>query len=447
MNVKSEMILQSLNGMFRNRGLYPPGHPSQKTMTKKTFELINTYVEEKGGAFFGIINNTFVFDDFPMLDANKNYSELYKHIENNGVEAVSFKKGFTEAELIDSLDIIADETGMSGEDLLRLFKSRGIRNITLKVKESGDQSAIEIFEGAISAIKNVLGEVRMGKIPDSGEIKGIVNKMTDSVLKDPNAMIGLTMIKDYDDYLYTHCVNVGLLSLSIGTAMGLDAEQLHNVGLGGMLHDIGKTAVSEDIIKKPGSLDTEEWNQLKAHPVMGTDIASRMEGIDEVVTHMIYEHHVRYDHSGYPAYNDTLHSLTPIATIADAYDALTTLRVYQKPCSPLEAIKILKGLSGKHFEPTILNTFIKTLGLYPVGTTVKLTTGETAVVTQAIREDDDIQKVKLIYDKDNKMMTPPVEIELAKKGAEGPAIIEPIDTDYDISDLFEREAKESLPAS
>jgi putative nucleotidyltransferase with HDIG domain len=377
-----------------------------------------------------------------MLDADKNFSELYKQIEGKDVEALSFKKGFTENELLDALDIISDEKTISGDDLKRLFRAKGIKNISIKVKESGDQTSIEIFEGAISAIKNVLGEVRMGKIPDSNEIKGIVSKMTDSVLKDPNAMLGLTMIKDYDDYLYTHCVNVGLLSISMGTALGLDEQNLHSVGLGGMLHDIGKTAVSEDIIKKPGSLDTEEWNQLKAHPVMGTDIAKRMEGLDEVVTHMIYEHHIRYDHSGYPASTDNLHSLTPIATIADAYDALTTLRVYQKPCSPLEAVSILKKLSGKHFEPKTLNAFIKMLGLYPVGTTVKLTSGETAVITKAIHEDDESQKAKLIFDKEGKIMTPPVEIDLDAKGTgEGPAIVEPVDTDYDISDLFETEAK------
>ena len=445
MNVKSEIILQSLNGMFRNKHLYPPGHPALKTLSKKTFDLITTYLGDKGSVFFGIINDTFVFDDFPMLDADKNFAELYKQIEDNEIEALTFKKGFSEKELLDALDIISDEIKLSPEDLKRVLKSKGIRNISLKIKESGDQSSIEIFEGAISAIKNVMGEVRMGKIPDSKEINGIVSKMTDSVLKDPNAMIGLTLIKDYDDYLYTHCVNVGLLSISIGTALGLDEKQLHNVGLGGMLHDIGKTAVSEDIIKKPGSLDTEEWNQLKAHPVMGTDIASRMEGVDEVVTHMIYEHHVRYDHSGYPAYKDTLHQLTPIATIADAYDALTTLRVYQKPCSPLEAVSILKKLSGKHFEPKTLNAFIKMLGLYPVGTTVKLSTGETAVITKAIHKDDETQKAKLIYDKENKLMNPPVEIDLDAEGTgEGPTIVEPVDTDYDLSDLFETEAKSAL---
>lgn len=445
MNVKSEIILQSLNGMFRNKHLYPPGHPALKTLSKKTFDLITAYLDDKGSTFFGIINDTFVFDDFPMLDADKNFAELYKQIEDNDVEALTFKKGFTEKELLDALNILSDETKLSPEELKRMLKSKGIRNISVKVKESGDQSSIEIFEGAITAIKSVMGEVRMGKIPDSKEIKGIVSKMTDSVLKDPNAMIGLTLIKDYDDYLYTHCVNVGLLSISIGTALGLDEKQLHNVGLGGMLHDIGKTAVSEDIIKKPGSLDTEEWNQLKAHPVMGTDIASRMEGVDEVVTHMIYEHHVRYDHSGYPAYKENLHSLTPIATIADAYDALTTLRVYQKPCSPLEAVSILKKLSGKHFEPKTLNAFIKMLGLYPVGTTVKLSTGETAVITKAIHKDDETQKAKLIYDKENKLMNPPVEIDLDAKGTgEGPTIVEPVDTDYDLSDLFETEAKNAL---
>ena len=263
MNIKSEIILQSLNGMFKNKHLYPPGHPSLKALSKKCFELMSAYLNNKESAFFGIINNTFVFDDFPMLDADKNFSELYSQIEGKDIEVLSFRKGFSEKELLDALDIISDETKVTGEDLKKLFKSRGIKNITLKIKESGDQSSIEIFEGAISAIKNVMGEVRMGKIPDSGEIKGIVSKMTDSVLKDPNAMLGLTMIKDYDDYLYTHCVNVGLLSISIGTAMGLDEKSLHNVGLGGMLHDIGKTAVSEDIIKKPGTLDTEEWNQLK----------------------------------------------------------------------------------------------------------------------------------------------------------------------------------------
>jgi putative nucleotidyltransferase with HDIG domain len=445
MNVKSEILLQSLNAMFKNKHLYPPGHPALKTLSKKTFDLLTSYLSDKDSAFFGIINNTFVFDDFPMLDADRNFSELYQHIDGLDIEALSFNKGFSEKELLDAIGIVSDETVVSGKDLQRLFRSKGIKNITLKIKESGDQSSIEIFEGAISAIKNVMGEVRMGKIPDSKEIKEIVSKMTDSVLKDPNAMLGLTMIKNYDDYLYTHCVNVGLLSISIGTALGLDADNLHNVGLGGMLHDIGKTAVSEDIIKKPGSLDTEEWNQLKAHPVMGTDIAKRMEGLDEVVTHMIYEHHIRYDHSGYPDYKENLHSLTPIATIADAYDALTTLRVYQKPCSPLEAVTILQELSGKHFEPKTLNAFIKMLGLYPVGTTVKLSTGETAVVTKAIHEGDEIQKAKLIYDKEDKIMDPPVEIELNAKGTgEGPSIVNLVDTNYDISDLFETEAKGAL---
>ena len=161
-----------------------------------------------------------------MLDADKNFSELYKQIEGKDIEALSFKKGFSEKELLDSLDVISDETKVTGEDLKRLLKSKGVKNITLKIKESGDQSSIEIFEGAISAIKNVMGEVRMGKIPDSKEIKGIVSRMTDSVLKDPNAMLGLTMIKDYDDYLYTHCVNVRTyFSISIGTALGLDEEQ------------------------------------------------------------------------------------------------------------------------------------------------------------------------------------------------------------------------------
>jgi len=132
---------------------------------------------------------------------------------------------------------------------------------------------LEIYNGAVEVVKNVMGEVRMGKIPKSGPVNAIVDEVTESVLSDQNAIMGLTMIKNYDNYLYNHSVNVSVTSIALGRAMQFAKAELRVLGVGALLHDIGKTGVSEQIIRKPGGLSTEEWE--KSRSIQSWDRTSR----------------------------------------------------------------------------------------------------------------------------------------------------------------------------
>jgi HD-GYP domain-containing protein (c-di-GMP phosphodiesterase class II) len=200
--------------------------------------------------------------------------------------------------------------------------------------------------------------------------------------------------------------------------------------------------VAEDIIKKPGSLSSEEWEKVKQHPELGSKIAERMEGMDEKAVRIVFEHHIRLDRSGYPKTDADIHPLSMIVSVADTYDALTTLRAYQQPYHPVEAMKILKKLSGKHFNAETVNAFESMIGLYPVGTMVRLSTNEVGVVTKINPELTDCPTVKVLYDKDSKELIEPYEIDLAEK-RESISIIAPVDPltrNLDVGTFFEKEA-------
>jgi hypothetical protein len=173
-----------------------------------------------------------------------------------------------------------------------------------------------------------------------------------------------------------------------------------------------------------------------------------MKGLNKSVAHIVHEHHIRYDRSGYPKTDSPLHPLGMLVTLTDAYDALTTLRVYQRPYHPAEAIKILNSLSGKHFEPNIMKAFINMLGVYPIGTMVRLTTNEIAIVTKINPDDGEHPVVKIVYSSDGKKLTSPLQVDLSHEDEAERFIISPVDPlnkGIDIGAFFEEEVG-SLPA-
>ena len=393
-----ENILRSLNGGIQSKKLYPPGHPSATAPSKKVYNLLTMYLKSNSKLVVGIVDDALVIEDIPVVDADQDFPELTTTLKQKGLEAIIFKKGVSDAELPALFDILVDDIYLPQEQIEELLSKNGIKHIELKVVPQEHRGPLEVYNDALGTIKDVMSEIRLGKIPKSNEVRNITSEMADLVLTDTNAMVGLTMIKNYDDYLFNHSVNVSILSLSLGNFMKLKDEDMHYLGIASILHDVGKTGVSEDIIKKPGGLSADEWEKVKEHPVIGADITKRMEGLEELISRVIYEHHIKYDHSGYPQSEESLHQLSLIVCIADAYDALTTLRVYQKPRQPVDAIKIIKDLAGKHFDPDTAQSFEDMIGFYPVGTMVRLSTNEVGVVTKVTPSQNDRPIVKVLYD-------------------------------------------------
>jgi putative nucleotidyltransferase with HDIG domain len=440
MAIDTKMILKSLNANLQTNKLYPQGHPSVAISAKNTFKHLDEYFKENDKLVVGIVGEALVFADLPV-DNQQDYSDLTEHMNSKLIEAIIFEGGLVEKELLSFLDILCAEDAGLGEELVEEVQSKGITHITLKSIPKSKRNMLEVYNGAVDVVKNVMGDIRMGKIPKAEEANQIVDEMTDLVFSDTNAMVGLTMIKDYDNYLYNHSVNTTILAIALGRFLKLDKKDIRALGVGSLLHDVGKTGVSEDIIKKPGGLSTDEWEKVKEHPVLGSKITERMEGVEEAVGRIVLEHHIRHDHSGYPKSDAKIHPLSMIVSVVDAYDALTTLRAYQRPYHPVEAMKILKNLAGKHFDPDTVTAFENMLGLYPVGTLVRLSTNEVGIVTKINHEASDCPTVKVLYDSEVNEIPEPFEVDLAeKKDMSIVAAVDPLSKNMDPGDFFEKKA-------
>lgn len=444
--INAEEILKSVNAGLKAKKLYPAGHPAVSAPVRKACQLITDAIKAKKHFVIGLMNEAIVLEQTMIPESEKLYPEILKYMLEKNVSAVIFEKGLAEKELGALFDILSGPP-VQGSDLQKELHSRSVVHITLKSIPLGKKSITEIYKGAVETVINVMGEVRMGKIPQAEPVNNVVNELSESVFSDPNAMLGLTMIKNYDNYLYNHCVNVSIMSLSLAKAMKLDKMEMHAVGVAGLLHDIGKTGVSEDIIRKPGGLSSEEWDKLKEHPVLGSNIVKRMEKMVEMVGRLVFEHHIRYDRSGYPQTTDTLHPFSQIITICDAYDALTTLRVYQQPHNPVEALKIMTNLSGKHFNPETLKTFINMIGLYPVGTLVRLSSGEIGVVTKLNHATPFTPMLKVVFDESGNAVQTPFDLDLstpAGKAKNIVATVNPATVPLNLTAFLEHEGDESV---
>ena len=441
-----DVILKSINSAIKGKKLYPAGHPAIAAPITKAYQTLSELLKTNNKIFVGITKDVMVFEETPLMDAEKTLGELLHQMKRREIEGIIFEKGLMQEEFFSFIDSLSGETILKGKELQTMLASRNISHIT--IKSISKRSIFETYTDAISVVQETMNQIRLGKVPQAGEIVRVSDELTELVLTDQNAMLGLTMIKNYDNYLFNHSVNVSILSIALAESMKQEEANLRIVGVGGLLHDLGKTGVAEEIIKKPDRLSTEEFESIKQHPVLGSRMIEQMPGLAGLISRVVYEHHIRYDHSGYPLTESPLHPLSMIITIVDAYDAMTTLRVYQRPFNPVEAIKLMNTMSGKHFDPNTLKAFIAMIGFYPVGTTVRLTTNDIGIVTKANPTDSLSPTVKIIFGGDGKQINKPYELDLLKEGNRNIKIIAPVDPltkGMDLGHFFEEESKEIIP--
>ena len=441
-----DVILKSINSAIKGKKLYPAGHPAIAAPITKAYQTLSELLKTNNKIFVGITKDVMVFEETPLMDAEKTLGELLHQMKRREIEGVIFEKGLIQEEFFSFIDALSEETIFKGKELQTMLASKNILHIT--IKSILKRNIFETYNDAINVVQETMNQIRLGKVPQAGELVRVSDELTELVLTDQNAMLGLTMIKNYDNYLFNHSVNVSILSIALAESMKQEEANLRIVGVGGLLHDLGKTGVAEEIIRKPDRLSTEEFESIKQHPVLGSKMIEQMPGLAGLISRVVYEHHIRYDHSGYPHTESPLHPLSMIITIVDAYDAMTTLRVYQRPFNPVEAIKLMNTMSGKHFDPNTLKIFIAMLGFYPVGTTVRLNTNDIGIVTKANPTDSLSPTVKIIFGGDGKQINKPYELDLLKEGNRNIKIIAPVDPltkGMDLGHFFEEESKEIIP--
>ncbi|ASS76311.1 hypothetical protein CIG75_16065 [Tumebacillus algifaecis] len=270
----------------------------------------------------------------------------------------------------------------------------------------------ETFSQMIESRKWVrsIANPRLGR-----EFRSVFEDILYDLQSHRQVMLQLTGIYTTDNYLYSHSVNVGIYSAALGMAMGLKRDQLIDLGIGAILHDIGKTMIPMEILLKPSKLTDEEYELMKQHTVFGYEILKEHDDIPLISAHCALQHHERLDGSGYPRAleGDRIHLYGQIVGIADVYDALTSNRVYRKAYLPHEALELLFASAGQ-FDNDLIRKFRDNVALYPLGLTVMLNTGETAVVVDINTKFPHRPILRVLKDADGHEVRYPYEVDLSQ---------------------------------
>ena len=324
------------------------------------------------------------------------------------------------------IDLVLDQQ-------LKQSAAAGAALPTARVSQKEESvQARKILGEASVMVDGLLQDVRLGKSVDPAKAGPLVKEINASVLRNPGALLSLCRIKDADTYTFQHSVSICALLVSFTNALGMPADLVHEAGLGGLLHDVGKMKIPNEILNKPGKLTEQEFAIMKSHASISRDLLTGVPGISEMVIRIAGEHHERMGGEGYPAGipGEAISQIGRMAAIVDVYDALTSNRVYHKGMEPSEVLKKLLEWSGSHLDGDLVQQFIRTLGIYPVGALVRLSSGRLAVV---IEQSENLLRpmVRMVFDTKLGLRLPVRDVNLLHASEEIEDYEEPGDWDLD----------------
>jgi HD-GYP domain-containing protein (c-di-GMP phosphodiesterase class II) len=278
------------------------------------------------------------------------------------------------------------------------------------------ERAAMIRNEASGLVRTVMSDARLGKAIDIDRVSPMVQNITESILRNPGALMGMLRIKTKDDYTFLHSVSVCTLLVAFCRSRGLDADTTFQAGLGGLLHDTGKALIPDHILNKPGRLTDEEFDIVRKHPRDGYDILRQSRDIGPIPLDITLHHHERLDASGYPDKQGagTISDLAQMAAIVDVYDAITADRCYHKGVPAAEALRKIHEWSKFHFNPAFAQSFMRCVGIYPVGTLVMLESGRLAVVVEPHETNLLAPKVNVFFDSKRSVYIKPQMVDLSR---------------------------------
>lgn len=265
------------------------------------------------------------------------------------------------------------------------------------------------------AVMSMFAEARMGNALPMGEAASLVDEITQSISRNPAALLSLSRLKNKDDYTYLHSVAVCALMIALGKQMGMEGATLKSLGMAGLLHDIGKMAIPDDVLNKPGKLTDDEFNVIKQHPVRGWEVLKASFGVDDIALDVCLHHHERVDGKGYPdkLSDENLSLYAKMGAVCDVYDAITSDRSYKKGWEPADSIHKMAEWKEGHFDSHVFEAFVKTVGIYPTSTLVKLKSGRLGVVTDQSEKSLLKPKVKVFFSSSAQAPIPMEIVDLA----------------------------------
>ncbi len=438
-------LLMALYGALRTVKMYPPDNPVvQKTMEELVRIANDLWRRERDvdirvtGEFI-FINGTRLRLD---LDNYATFSRIISAFRESGAGVCRLRADTTMRDWVVFLTLLQQPE--SGDPDTRLHALGGnLSDASVTVFELGPFSAADAADAAsqvqakeaakrtyaqsVSVTKDVINSVRMGRSPNIKKIKRVVQGIVDQILNEETSLIGLTTLRDYDEYTFTHSVNVCIFSVALGRKLGLTRLQLYDLGVGALMHDVGKARVPLDILNKPGSLTEDEWRTVCNHPWLGVLQLFQMRGQNDIPYRAMvvaFEHHKKTDLSGYPRHvrPREMSIYSKVVAVSDGFDAATSRRAYQTiPLSPADVLQEMRINPRRGMDQVLVKAFMSLVGHYPVGTLVVLDTFELALVHGANPSPDAISRpiVKIVSDERGNVLFPGTLVDLTERDAGG----------------------------
>lgn len=280
--------------------------------------------------------------------------------------------------------------------------------------------AMQLCNTAKQSVVDMFSTARMGKAIEVGKALDLVEDIASSASRHPHALISLARLKNVDEYTYMHSVAVCGLMIALARQLNMNEGQVREAGLAGLLHDVGKIAISNQILNKPGKLTDTEFAVMKTHPERGLRILQKSDSVSPAVLDVCLHHHEKIDGTGYPhsLRGDGISLLARMGAVSDVYDAITSDRPYKKGWLPAEAIRKMAEWSKGHFDDTVFQAFVKTVGIYPIGSLVRLTSGRLGVVIEQNPDSLLTPKVKIFFSTKSQVQIAPEVVDLARQQEE-----------------------------
>ncbi len=400
----------ALSAIISGLRLYPPAHPQIGKLLDSSLDTLQEQLAGREKLTIGLIDGTLLVNDIPCLEQLAGVREFIRQLERQQLKAFDILPELDTRQLLLFCQLLPHP---QPGDFLQQLENLGVTAIR-NAEVDEEEGTEAIYRSAMETVEEVCNDVRLGRVPASHKATKTVKGMVKNILEEPYALLAMSMLKDYDNYTFCHSVNVAVLSMSVGKACGVTNQELYDLGLGGLLHDLGKMTIAHQIVAKPGKLSASEQQQMQLHPANGAKIVAGMEQMPSRVVDIVNHHHLRYDRTGYPA-DSRGRQVTPLAemtSIADAYDAMTTMRCYQRQFTPRQAMERLQSLSGTSLHPEYVEKFLTYLGPYPVGTLVRLKNGTIGLVCDQNRHQVGSLTLKIIFDYDGNLRNEPELLQL-----------------------------------
>ena len=444
----AEELLRSFSATLRSLQLYSRGHPIIMRNISALSTAIQLLHAMESEIVIGLVGNEIIVDDTPVSKA-ETLGSAAKRLRDAGIERITIERGVTTDELVGFAGAVAAlERADEAEDALASFtdfKHVRVGRVVVEHKvdaDARDMSTIRrMYSEAVATAGSVWESAETEGRPDATLARTMIDGLAQAVAQNRTALLALTTLKNYDNYTFTHMVNVSILMMGQARALGIDGALLREFGLAALMHDIGKVRTPLDVLNKPEKLTDEEFEIMKRHVVDGAEILRGTPDVPALAPIIAFEHHLRIDGTGYPA-GVNRHSLnlgTMMCGIADVYDAMRSQRAYQQSYPTDRILQVLKRNDGAQFDKNLVRRFVQLLGIYPVGNYVKLNTGEVAVVRQVHAPDPYRPQVRVLFDKSGAAVDTPYDLNLWDAHVESgvpSSVVAPLDpAEYPIDPL------------